>query len=186
MVWYWQSLDRRVKSRFTLSVVFKYSCFSIIGYISGFGRYNYFILQTLQITQSKITKARSFKIIRLFENHRIRRVVELEGIWDFVKEDGKKYILPVPGCWEQHPDFMTHQGTGKYTKPVYVKKQGNVRLEFKGVSHTADVYFDEETPISVDGEIIRTRELHVRVLNKALTILVPRGAKFKVASEGVE
>ncbi len=51
---------------------------------------------------------------------------------------------------------------------------------------TADVYFDEETPISVDGEIIRTRELHVSVLNKALTILVPRGAKFHVASEGAE
>ena len=51
---------------------------------------------------------------------------------------------------------------------------------------TADMYFEEETPVSVDGEIIRTRELHVSVLNKALTILVPRGAKFKVASEGVE
>ena len=48
---------------------------------------------------------------------------------------------------------------------------------------TADVYFDEETPVSVDGEIIRTRELHVSVLNKALTILVPRGAKFAVPAK---
>ena len=32
-------------------------------------------------------------MIRLFDNHRIRRVVELEGIWDFVKEDGKKEII---------------------------------------------------------------------------------------------
>ena len=46
----------------------------------------------------------------MFENHRIRRVVELEGIWDFVKEDGKKYILPVPGCWEQHPDMLAYRG----------------------------------------------------------------------------
>ena len=81
-------------------------------------------------------------MIRLFENHRIRRVIELEGIWDFVKEDGKKYRLPVPGCWEQHPDMLAYRGKGEYTKKVYIDTRGNIRLEFKGVSHTADVYFD--------------------------------------------
>lgn len=78
----------------------------------------------------------------MFENHRIRRVVELEGIWDFVKEDGKKYILPVPGCWEQHPDMLAYRGKREYTKKVYIDTPGNIRLEFKGVNHTADVYFD--------------------------------------------
>ena len=39
------------------------------------------------------------------------------------------------------------------------------------------MYFDEETPVSVDGEIIRTREIHVSVYQKALTILVPKGVK---------
>ena len=78
----------------------------------------------------------------MFENHRIRRVVELEGIWDFVKEDGKKYILPVPGCWEQHPDMLAYRGKREYAKKVYIDTPGNIRLEFKGVNHTADVYFD--------------------------------------------
>ncbi|MBQ3463615.1 MAG: beta-glucuronidase, partial [Clostridia bacterium] len=82
---------------------------------------------------------------RLFETHHIRTVTELDGMWDF-KMDGfdKAYKLPVPSVWEQHPDFLSHRGKGTYTRKVYVKYDGNVRLEFKGVSHTADVYFDGE------------------------------------------
>ena len=82
---------------------------------------------------------------RLFETHHIRTVTELDGMWDF-KMNGfdKAYKLPVPSVWEQHPDFLSHRGKGTYTRKVYVKYDGNVRLEFKGVSHTADVYFDGE------------------------------------------
>lgn len=65
--------------------------------------------------------------------------------------------------------------TGKYAK---------VMRHFK--CKKSDIYFDEETPVSVDGEIIRTREIHISVVNKALTILVPHGAKFNVAVEGAE
>lgn len=43
------------------------------------------------------------------------------------------------------------------------------------------IYFDEETPVSVDGEIIRTREIHVSVAQRALTILIPKGVKPLVA-----
>ena len=84
-------------------------------------------------------------MIRLFDTHHIREMRELDGMWDF-KPDGvdKTYKLPVPGCWEQHPDFLTYRGKGTYTKTVYIKQSGNIRLEFKGVSHTADVYFDGE------------------------------------------
>ena len=81
-------------------------------------------------------------MIRLFEQHRIRNQKELEGIWDFVTEDGRKYSLTVPGCWEQHPELINYRGKGTYTKKVYVSQKTNLRLEFKGVSHTADVYFD--------------------------------------------
>ena len=49
-----------------------------------------------------------------------------------------------------------------------------------------DVYFDEETPVSVDGEIIRTRELHISVATKALKILIPKGVTLKVAAEGAK
>lgn len=82
-------------------------------------------------------------MIRLFEQHRIRNQKELEGIWDFVTEDGRKYSLTVPGCWEQHPELINYRGKGTYTKKVYVSQKTNLRLEFKGVSHTADVYFDD-------------------------------------------
>ena len=82
-------------------------------------------------------------MIRLFEQHRIRESKELDGMWNF-KAKGKEYQMPVPSCWEQHPDFLSYRGKGEYSKSVYVKNDGNVRLEFKGVSHTADVYFDGE------------------------------------------
>ncbi len=80
-------------------------------------------------------------MIRLFEQHRIRQVHELAGMWNF-KAEGKEYSLPVPSCWEQHPDFMNYRGKGIYTKNIYITQTGNIRFEFKGVSHTADVYFD--------------------------------------------
>ena len=82
---------------------------------------------------------------RLFDTHIIRDVKELDGMWDFRMEGfDKDYKLPVPSVWEQHPDFLAHRGKGTYTRKVYIKNGGNIRLEFKGVSHTADVYFDGE------------------------------------------
>ena len=82
---------------------------------------------------------------RLFDTHIIREVKELDGMWDFRMESfDKDYKLPVPSVWEQHPDFLAHRGKGTYTRKVYIKNSGNIRLEFKGVSHTADVYFDGE------------------------------------------
>lgn len=83
-------------------------------------------------------------MIRLFEQHKVRYQKELEGIWRFVKEDGREYDLPVPGCWEQHPDMRSFRGTGTFYRTIEVSQDCNVRLEFKGVSHTGDVYFDGE------------------------------------------
>lgn len=81
-------------------------------------------------------------MIRLFEQHRVREQRELDGMWRYVTEDGKQYTIPVPGCLEQHPDLLTYRGKGTYYKKVFVRRKSNIRLEFKGVSHTADVYFD--------------------------------------------
>lgn len=82
-------------------------------------------------------------MIRLFETHRVRNTRELDGMWDFEKEGSdKRYSMPVPSCWEQHPDLLSYRGKGVYRKKVYLNKKSNIRLEFKGVSHTADVYFD--------------------------------------------
>ncbi len=83
-------------------------------------------------------------MIRLFDQHKVRRQKELDGMWRFVREDGKEYDLPVPGCWEQHPDLMNYRGKGTFYKKIYVSRTTNLRLEFKGVSHTANVYLDGE------------------------------------------
>ena len=81
-------------------------------------------------------------MIRLFDQHLVRRQRELDGIWRFVREDGREYHLPVPGCWEQHPDLIHYRGKGTFFKQVFVQQPCHIRLEFKGVGHTADVYFD--------------------------------------------
>lgn len=82
-------------------------------------------------------------MIRLFEQHKIRKTSELEGMWDFIREDnGKAYRLPVPGCWEQHPDMLTYRGKGIYRRKIFLTEKKNLRLEFKGVSHTAAVSLD--------------------------------------------
>ncbi len=83
-------------------------------------------------------------MIRLFEQHFVREQKELDGMWSYVREDGAEYTLPVPGCIEQHPELLAYRGKGTYYKKVFIKEKTNVRLEFKGVSHTADVYFDNE------------------------------------------
>lgn len=65
------------------------------------------------------------------------------GLWNFRAEGSEKeYKMAVPGCWEAHPDFLSYRGKATYTKKLYINESCNLRLEFKGVSHTADVYFD--------------------------------------------
>ena len=82
-------------------------------------------------------------MIRLFKTHRIRQGEELDGLWD-LHMDGveKSYRLPVPSCWEQHPDFLRYRGVGTYTRKITLAQMENLHLEFKGVSHTADVFLD--------------------------------------------
>lgn len=88
-------------------------------------------------------------MVRLFSQHKVRQQIELEGLWEFTPISGGEalpgefgYSMPVPGCWEMHPDFLTYRGKGAYRKVITLEEQNNVRFTFKGVSHTADVYFD--------------------------------------------
>ena len=117
-------------------------------------------------------------MLRLFNTHEVRSVTELEGMWDFVMEgNDKKYRMMVPGCIEQHPDFLDKRGIGWYTRRLAVPYDTNLRLEFKGVSHTADVYLDGVklghhynafTPFSVIAKDVKAgeHELRVRVDNR--------------------
>ncbi|MBR3642130.1 MAG: hypothetical protein IKN57_01355, partial [Parasporobacterium sp.] len=54
-------------------------------------------------------------------------------------------MVPVPGCWENLPDFTEYRGEAVYETDF--EAEGTVRLEFKGVSHTASVFVDG-TPIA--------------------------------------
>lgn len=118
-------------------------------------------------------------MIRLFNQHNIRSVDELSGLWQFNKaDDSQVYQLAVPGCWEQNPDLATFRGQGWYQRVIEVPRDhANLRLVFQGVSHTADVYFDHKfythhynayTPFSVviPNVTAGTHIIRVRVDNR--------------------
>lgn len=84
-------------------------------------------------------------MIRTFLTHKIRPQRELTGcLWDFIlcdgEHSGKIYKVATPCCWESHPDFSSYRGEGIYRTSFC--GGGNIRLEFKGVSHTATVTLD--------------------------------------------
>ena len=85
------------------------------------------------------------QMIRTFKTHYVRKQMELtESLWEFEpcagNYAGQKFPVAVPGCWENHPLFADYRGEGIYRKTF--QAQGNVRIECKGVSHTATVYLD--------------------------------------------
>ena len=86
-------------------------------------------------------------MVRAFNTHKIRKQRELTGcLWDFSpcqgENAGKVYKVATPCCWESHPAFAGYRGEGEYS--VTFRAEGNIRLEFKGVSHTATVFLDGE------------------------------------------
>lgn len=89
-------------------------------------------------------------MLRLFETSRIRKSRSLDGTWAFQTvpgeglEEVREYRLAVPGGWEMNPALASYRGKGVYRKSIRVDEQTNLRFIFKGVSHTADVYFDGE------------------------------------------
>ena len=120
-------------------------------------------------------------MIRLFDLHKIRIQKELEGLWDFSPISGTdpnpafqkyEYKLPVPGCLEMHPKFLTYRGKSVYRKILNIVTNSSLRFEFKGVSHTADIYFDGEqvchhynayTPFSVVIPDVKAGEHELKV-----------------------
>ncbi|WP_168121164.1 glycoside hydrolase family 2 TIM barrel-domain containing protein [Paenibacillus sp. HB172176] len=86
-------------------------------------------------------------MIRLFETNKVRRRRELDGSWmfqvgekDAPESDGMD--MQVPGCWENHPKLLAYRGKGVYTKRLELEEKTNLRFVFKGVGHTARVWFD--------------------------------------------
>lgn len=68
---------------------------------------------------------------------------------------------------------------GDYRKGLHLgEKFKNIVNNFK--CRKADLYFSEETPVSIDGELVRTKELHLSVEKKALRFMLPKGVVPKV------
>ena len=84
-------------------------------------------------------------MLRTYETNYFREVTELSSsLWEFSPNEGEfqgnVYPVWVPCCWENLPDFSAYRGTGSFRKEF--EAEGNVRLVFKGVSHTATVLVD--------------------------------------------
>lgn len=84
-------------------------------------------------------------MIRLFPTHTIRPQIELsDQLWDFTPlegpQAGETRPVLVPCCWESLPGLRSYRGEGIFRRSF--TGGGNLRLEFKGVSHTATVFLD--------------------------------------------
>ena len=86
-------------------------------------------------------------MIRTFQTHAVRPQQELTGrLWTFTplqgRRAGESFAVNVPSCWETYPGFGLYRGQGQYETTFFA--EGNIRLECKGVSHTAEVFLDGE------------------------------------------
>lgn len=82
---------------------------------------------------------------RLFHTREIRKSIPLKPLWDFHTVDkhgskGERMNMTVPSCWESHPNLASYRGKAVYSQKLSFG--GNIRLVFKGVSHTANIYLD--------------------------------------------
>ncbi len=78
---------------------------------------------------------------RIFDEHTLRSVTSLNGLWD-MEIEGKHYPMLIPGVWERIPELRSYRGTAEFTRQVTVKEAGAYLLRFGGASHTAAVYWD--------------------------------------------
>lgn len=98
---------------------------------------------------------------RLFKTHEVRKTEYAPLVWRLKTQDGSyDGKITVPSCWETIPALSAYRGKSTYT--VRCVMGGSVRLVFKGVSHTADVYCDglhvghhynAYTPFSIDMKL---------------------------------
>ena len=79
-------------------------------------------------------------MLRTFTTHTVRKQAELsERLWNFAAKEGEKagrvMKVAIPSCWETYPGFENYRAEAEYFTEF--EAEGNIRLEFKGVSHMA-------------------------------------------------
>jgi len=91
---------------------------------------------------------------RLFQRHRTRSVVSLDGLWDFcfIERSGANALdvsalmyderAAVPGCFDANPPPLGRRGTCAYRRAITLGKHPHHRLNFGAVNHTARVFLD--------------------------------------------
>lgn len=77
---------------------------------------------------------------RLFQTHQIRKSIPLPEFWDLLIPDQKAMKTPVPSCIESIPAYSSYKG--KCILETTQRFSGDLKLTFKGVGHTANVYLD--------------------------------------------
>ena len=91
---------------------------------------------------------------RLFEEHKKRRVINLDGIWSFkidpnAEGEEKHYfdrletdgIAAVPSMWNIEKGLLEYEGCAWYQRDFYTEG-GTIKLSFDGVMTKADVWLD--------------------------------------------
>lgn len=87
-------------------------------------------------------------MIRTFQTTTIRTQQELtEHLWEFEALEGdkagEKRKVALPSCVECLPGYENYRGKAAFRTDFTVPgESGNIRLCFKGISHTAEIYLD--------------------------------------------
>lgn len=121
---------------------------------------------------------------RIFQQHTIRRTFSLDGPWEhyFPRAgtrmepagwpDGERRMMDVPCVWEMLNERKNYRGEAVARRKFDVPQAGHVRLVFKGVSHTARVFWDGReigghhnayTPFTLDAGLVAAGEHEILV-----------------------
>lgn len=93
-------------------------------------------------------------MIRRFRQHDYRRVVELDGVWDFaflgdvnpqeIQINSLSFPdrMAVPGCFDATPTYAGKRGIAAYRTRIFTPDAGPYRLIFHSVNNWCQVYLD--------------------------------------------
>ena len=106
---------------------------------------------------------------------------------------GGFYSNPLASLTDGQVDVIAVKNVGRIKFLTLVdsyKKGVHIRDKFKKIvenfkCRTADMYFDREMPVSIDGELVYTSEIHLSIEQAALKFMLPKGATPKTKAPEV-